>query len=135
MPQYDYRIATGHGVALGSLTNVETLLTLAPVSALVDPYPVRVRVLSGREYGHGTINLTWRFRALPVAYFKVIEDTFHTSGTVVSAAVTIYTRRANRATYTRYNAWSILPQPEAEYTYNERFVYDLEWRFTGLVAL
>jgi hypothetical protein len=139
MALYDYRIAINHGVSLGSLTNVETLLSLNNRSvikaALVNTFPVRTKVLSGRVFGDGAINLVWACDILPIAAIKTIEDTFHTNGTVVSTAVTIYTRQANRATYSRFNAYSILPIPGEDYTYNEFYAYNLRWQFTNLVAL
>jgi hypothetical protein len=135
---YDYRIGVGAGLALGSLTNIETLLALRGSvfrAAVVNTFPVRTKVLSGKVYGDGAIGLVWQSAAIPIAAIKSIEDTFHTNGTVVSAPVTIYTRQANRATYTRYSAYSILMIPGEDYTYNEFFAYDVRWQFTNLVAL
>ena len=139
MALYDYRIAANHGVALGSLTNVETLLSLnnrtVIKAAYVNTFPVRTRVLSGKEYGDGAIPLVCLADILPIAAIKTIEDTFHTNGTVVSAPVTIYSRQVNRATYTRYNAYSLLMIPGEDYTYNEFYAYNVRWRFSNLVAL
>lgn len=144
MALYDYRWATGHGVALGSLVNVEDDLLpytrgvrIAPKTQPVDPFPVRVKTLDGLVHGDGAINHAWTFAALPIAALDYIIDTYlvTTGSQVVSKAITIYTRRHDRLTYTRYNAYLVLPQPDADYTYNKKLVFNLRLTFSNLVAL
>lgn len=135
MAFYDYRIALGHNVALGSLSNIENLVRFAPRSQPVDVFPVRRTVLSGAVIGAGTINHTWTWDILPIADLKRIEDTFFANGAVTFANVTIYTRRHNRALYARYNAIAILPQPGQDYEYTRRYARNLRWQFRNLVAL
>jgi hypothetical protein len=136
MTVYSYAIAANWNVALVSLTNVETLCGLPPLVGLVNRYPIRTRVLSGREYGDGTLSLTWSFGLMSSSLFKsAIRDTLHTNGTVVSAQVTLYTREADGNTYNRWNAWSHLPIQGEDYTYRERFMENLSWRFTLVTQL
>jgi hypothetical protein len=134
MAIYDYRIAAGTDVALVSLTNVEDLLTFAPRSQPVDIYPVRRTVLSGAVVGNGTVNHVWTWAVLPIADVKLLEDTFFTSGTVVSANVTIYTRRHDRAAYTRYNAIAVLPQPGQDFEYDRKYARNVRLTFRNLTA-
>ncbi len=142
MPTYSYSIAVGHNVALASLTNIENIpqfqyhgAALPPSTQPVDLFPVRERVLSGKEIGGGTINHVWTWQVLPIAALEYIEDTFLSSGTVTWANVTIYTRKHNQQTYGRFNAYIILPQPNVDYTYRQRRVLNLNLRFRNLVAL
>lgn len=136
----EYAIALGSSVALSGLLNVQVLFGRAVWTPNrnkpVDPYPTRIQTLGGRVVGEGRINHEWLFAALPITKLKIIEDTYHTNGTVVSAQVTIYTRLHNRAAYQRYNAWSILPQPGEDYEIGAHgYIRNLRWRFTNLVAL
>ncbi len=108
----DHRIATGHGVALGSLTNVEDIsqfqyqgVGLYPTSPIIDPYPVRTRVLSTKEYGDGAIPHEWFWNLLPQVAVEYIYDTYMSGGTVVTNNATIYTPRFDYDDWVRYNAY------------------------------
>lgn len=135
MALYDYRIALGSNVALGSLSNIESILApyadgriLAPAVQPVNPFPVRTVLMNGRTRGDGRIDLVWSWNVMPILAFKYIQDTFFSSGTVVSAAVTIYTRRHDRNTYQRYNAYATLPTG----TYDRNTMRGVAWVFTNL---
>jgi hypothetical protein len=110
MTYYDYRWATGHDVALASLTNVENDLA---TYAVQKPFAIRSQpvntfsqvreTLDGYVIMDGLFDHTWQISALTRAGVKYIEDTYMTSNE--STAITIYTRRHNRESYTRYNAY------------------------------
>jgi len=134
MAQYSYAIAAGWNVALVSLTNVETLLGVPPRTQPINRYPVREKVLSQREYGHGARFHVWEFdEGIKKAKLEILEDTYLTSGTVVSAQVTIYTREHIQNTYTRWNAWLYLPLVNQDYTLDRGLCRNLRVRF-GLVT-
>lgn len=124
-PSADYRIALNHDVALASLANIQTTLypynyrvsggLKKPVgiwSPVLDPYPVRTQAGDSWETGDGFVNTYW---LLTLALFgvKALMDTYFTSGTVVSANATIYTRRHLHNDYVRYNAIIHLPSSGA----------------------
>lgn len=139
---YDYRIAVGSSVALGSLINVEDLLwpytnprRIVPRSQPVSAFPVRTVLGSGRERGDGTINHAWEFTALNKAAVDYLHTYLWSSGTVVSTAVTIYTRQHELDQYTRYNAYAVLPVPGQDIEYIRQGVLRLTVRFSDLVAL
>src|SRR5574338_803381 len=113
---YDYRIAVGSSVALGSLINVEDLLwpytrprRIVPRSQPVNAFPVRTTLGSGRVRGDGAINHAWEFTAIPVAAVDYLMTYLFSSGTAVSTAVTISTRRHELDDYARFNAYAVLP--------------------------
>lgn len=139
---YDYRIAVGSSVALASLQNVEDLLLpytaprrIVPRSQPVNAFPQRVLLGSGRERGDGAISHSWEFTALPVAAVNYLMTYLFSGGTVVSTAVTIYTRLHDRQTYARYNAWAALPVPGQDMEYLRQGVMRLTLRFNNLEAL
>ncbi len=144
MPRYSYAIASGHNVALVSLTNIETLwlpytmgIEVPVISNPVNPYPVKSRMGSGRIRGDGDIDHEWLVSSLPLAALDYLIDTLLvTSGNVVkSKAVTIYTRKHDRGAYARYNTYLTLPAPEEDYDLNQELVNDLHLRFTKLIPL
>lgn len=141
MPIYSYAWATGHDVALASLTNIETDLatyapgrTLAPRTQAVARFPQRLISLDGVEVGFGDISHEWTFAALPADAFQYIVSTYCNSDGS-GAAVTIYTRRHDLDNYGRYNAYLAYPQPIEDYSYRNQYVLDVRLRFTGLEAL
>lgn len=135
-PQYDYRLASGWNVALASMTNIETLLLAVvplrrlPPASVLDRYPQRATVLSGRTFGDGPARLEWRWDVLPMAALRRIQDTY-LSGSVVSAQVTVYTRDpdAGATSYVRANAYLTRPQPGTDYTMRQNRALDLTLRF------
>ena len=139
---YDYRIAVGSSVALASLQNVEDLLLpyttprrIVPRSQIPDLFPVRTTLGSGRTRGDGAATGSWEFTALPVAAVDYLMTYLWAGGTVVSTAVTIYTRRHDLGTYARYNAWAVLPVPGQDLEYLRQGVLRLTIRFNNLAAL
>ena len=144
----DYRWALGSSVALASLVNFEDDVkpnnrkvaggTLYPViiqSQPVNAFPVRTLALSGKERGDGIITQVWSV-ALAELGWQYVLDTYLSSGTVVNAAMTIYTRRADLGDHARYNANLTLPDPERGEVQRLRTgVYRVQLRFTNLVAL
>ena len=138
---YDYRIAVGSSVALGSLVNVEDLLfpytkplRLAPRSQPVNLYPIRTQLGSGRERGDGTIAHIWEFSAIKLAAINYLLHTYLFASSV-STAVTIYTRLHSANSYARYNAYAVLPVPGQDLEYIRQGVFRLTLRFNDLVAL
>lgn len=119
--RFQYAFALGSNVALASLNNVENHLgsvnrrevggALTPVSIvspLLDLFPIRDTLLDGGERGDGLVNHEWML-TLCTYGLKFYLDTYFASGATVEVAMTIYTRRHELATYTRYNAKAILP--------------------------
>ena len=142
MSFYDYRIAVGSNVALGSLSNIEDILwphtkplRIAPRSQPPNLYPVRTTLGSGRVRGDGLIQATWEFTGIKVSAVNYLLNTYLFSGGVVSTAVTIYTRLHSANTYARYNAWAVLPVPGQDIEYIRQGVFRLVLNFSDLVAL
>jgi hypothetical protein len=146
-PIYSYAWAAGHGVALASLTNVETdignfnyrvagaaFTRVAIQSQPVDAFPVRTVLDAGYERGDGRIDHAW-VMTLAKYGIKRILDEFLSSGTVVSASVTINTRRHELDDYKRWNAYLILPKPGQDIEYIRADVFRVTLRFQNLVAL
>lgn len=144
----DYAIAAGHNVALASLNTIEThvgqqnrkvangrLFKVGISSPVLDLYPVRVSLLSGRERGDGFINHEWNVRLVTLGA-KFLLNTYLSNMTVVSSAVTIYTRRHVQGDYARYNAYLILPSREAgDITALGNDWFNIRLRFRNLEAL
>lgn len=124
MPIYDFRIAAGWDVALGSLTNVETIVT----SDHRHFYPPDV--YPGYDDGHENVRgdemvayngfplLPWRFS---IFYSIQRYYLYHTiNGDSNTGKVTIYTlTNKGDTTYTRGNAIMYLPplaQAQKNYT-------------------
>ena len=112
----EYALAAGSGVALATLTAIEYTLyrqnrqtasgprfRVGIMSQPVDEYPIRDVPLSGKERGDGMIVHEWNL-LLATYGVKYLLDTYLTSATVVSTAVTINTRMHILATFKRYNA-------------------------------
>jgi hypothetical protein len=139
---YSYSIALGSGVALVSLLNIEDVLypytaprRIVPRSQPVNAFPQRVLLGSGRERGDGALAHAWEFTAIPAEAVHYLNTWLFSGGTVVSTAVTIYTRRHELEAYARYNAWATLPLPGQDMEYIRQGVLRLVLRFTDLVAL
>jgi hypothetical protein len=146
-PIYSYAWAAGHGVALASLTNVETdignfnyrvagaaFTRVAIQSQPVDAFPVRTMLDAGYERGDGRIDHAW-VMVLALFGVKRVLDAYLSSGTVVSAAMTISTRTHELDAYKRYNCYLTLPKPGQDIEHIRGGVYRVTWRFTGLTAL
>lgn len=143
----DYRIASGHNVALAGLQNIVTLiqqrtgrlLLIAPRSQPVNWFPVETPLGSGRVAGDGKPMHEWVFDGLPIAAFTYILQTYlYTSGAKVkSKAVTIYTPTFDEGdgVYSRFNAYLVYPTPGDDYEYTRKNVISYRMRFTHLVEL
>lgn len=125
-----YAWALGHGVALASLNNFANqvgnvnrrtadgpLFNVGVVSSMPDYYPIHTVPLSGKVRGDGVINIYWE-TVLGNLGWQYIRTNYFGGGSVVSPAVTIYTRRHDLGTYQRYNAYAELPSPA-----NETLIY------------
>ena len=143
MSFYDYRLAVGSSVALASLSNVEDILypytkplRLPPRSNVVNLYPVRTIMGSGRERGDGTVFHAWEFDALPAQAVNFLLYSYLFSGGAISTAVTLYTKRhdMNNA-YARFNAYAVLPVPGQDLEHLRNGVCRVTLRFNDLVAL
>lgn len=111
----DYRIAAGNGVALGSLTNIESITPTndrrfkPPRSmGLRNPGVYRVRG-NGTVYIAGFPSTVWLFEPMTWLQYEYFNSTWLNSA--YSGLVTIYTLSAKN-TYTRYNAVATLPKPD-----------------------
>lgn len=138
---YSYSIAVGSSVALGSLINMEDLIypytkprRITVRSQVVNLYPVRTVTGSGRERGDGTINHAWEFTGINQTAVNYLYSYLWT-GSVVSTAVTIYTRLHQSATYARYNAYAVRPLPTQDVEYLRAGVFRMVIRFSNLEAL
>lgn len=142
MPFYSYSIAVGSSVALASLSNIEDVLypytkprRIAPRSMIPDMYPVRTTLGSGRVRGDGSVQAAWEFTGIPKAAVDYLMTYLWSSGTVVSTAVTIYTRQHELDQYVRANAYAVLPVPGQDIEYLRQGVFRMVIRFNDLVAL
>ena len=145
---YEYAIAAGWGVALAALNNIEThigqqnrkdiggrLYPLSISSLILDLFPVRTVLQSGRERGDGFINHEWNLRLVTYGA-RYLLFTYLTNMTVVSKQVTIYTRRHINGDYARYNAYLVLPSRVAgDITALGANTYNVRLRFTKLEEL
>ena len=144
---YSYAWAAGHNVALASLHNVETdigarnrrdansaLRRVGISSQPVDAFPIRRRVMSGRERGDGNIAHEWTM-ILAALGVKYVLTQYLSSGTVASAAMTINTRRHELGDYARYNCYLVLPKPGEDIEYLRSGVFRVRWRFVDLEKL
>lgn len=132
MALYDYRWATGHDVALSSLTNVEDDLAtyqinstiIVPRTQPVNPFSQETISLDGYQVRDGLTNHEWIMTGLSRTAVKYIEDTY--MNTNKSAEITIYTRRHNRDAYQRYNAFiapfTFDPESYGGYAFDELII-------------
>lgn len=119
MAIYDYRIASGQNLPLGSLTNVEDITPTGDRSfyppqtfGSYDPGAARLRP-DGSVYHAGFPSVVWKWRSMTRDQYKYLQDTYCNGG--YSGTVTIYTRTEDDSAYERYNATLRLPKmPEAD---------------------
>lgn len=148
MPTPDYRWGAGAAVALAALKNVFTELypyntqrtgqmpaRFGVVSPPLDDLPVRFVKGSGREGGGGQIDHEWNLTITARAYTYVL-NTYLSGGSAVDAAMTIYTRRHDLDTYTRYSCYLVKPsRTMGDLEYINQNVLQVRFRFRKLVAL
>jgi hypothetical protein len=145
MPLYDYRIGSGHGLALGSLTNIENLIwpyvrprLVAPSSPPINWAPVKTQLMDGSRSGDGRVDHVWEFSVLPLTALDYLIDLLLTTGGVIvdSKACTIYTPDWEAGgTSVRCNAYILRPQPGIDYTRRGRKAIGLRWPFQDLRVL
>lgn len=143
----DYRIASGHNIALASLQNVSTLIRtltgrqqmIAPNSQPVNPFPVETPVGDGYVIGGGKPNHEWVIGSVSILFLNHLLGNYLTTDAALvnSKEVTIYTPVFDIQTglYKRYNAILLKPRPIEDFTYTRKRTVDLRLRFTHLVAL
>jgi len=110
------------------------LFPVAVPTQPIDLFPVRGFVYSGRERGDGFVTHDMQL-VLATGGLKHVLDTYLSSGSIVSAAMTVYLRRHELDTYARYNCYLSLPKPKQDITYVRQGVFRVTWRLTNLEAL
>lgn len=139
IPQYEYAIGVGHGLPLGSLTNVELLVApgdwrnFYPPNAYsaFNPGVPRVRLDSYRDFT-GFNSMVWNFELLTRAQYHYLKDVYCIGGGY-TGTVTINSPNEN-GTYTRYNAVMNIPTPaELDRNYKENQKFQIQ--FIRLSAL
>lgn len=145
-----YAWQSGLNQPLGSLINIANQLygynyratngarhNVGISSPIVDLQPVRTMLAAGYERGDGRVDHEWNM-TISVVAFDFIMDTYLSSGTLVKAAMTIYTRRHETGLnqYARYNAYLIKPsRVRGDIEYLRGNMVRARFPFTGLVAL
>lgn len=124
-----YKVATGHGVALGSLATIvpqpRADITVAPVQ--------RNYAVSGSVHEQGLwIDLQWSMLD-PVSEYTTLLTAFGLTS-VLFANVTVLVPNHVYAD-TRYNGIAIRPQQGVEIRRSEYFLRDITIRVIQLVAL
>lgn len=123
----DYRIAAGHGVALGSLTVLRPQPRATPVRGIQTTYG-----LTGTRHLMG-LYCEWTFGAMVTQTEYAALLTTMGLGSLDEASVTIYTQ-SERLVYTRYNANIVLPEMGREVDRNRGFI-EVTFTLTRLEAL
>lgn len=123
-----YRVADGHGVALGSLTVMSPQPQGDPVAPVLRSHGV-----SGVVHNQGKFAV-WRYSHLASVAEYLAVLTLIGLHNADSNDVTIYTRD-ERFAFTRYNAKAILPQPMVDMRWQEYFPRGIDIYFIKLVAL
>ena len=141
----NYMWSPAHDVALGSLVHVGTQLLpynrrmtgsarhyVGIKSPPPSSYPVRDVALSGKPRGDGFVNTSWTM-VLGALAVKFVEDYLFSGGAVVSAEVTIYTRRHQQGDYVRKNAYIEIPdEANGTLSYLQQNVFRVEYRLHNL---
>lgn len=125
----DYRVLTGHGVALGSLVAVNpqprTDATTQPV--------LRSDAISGAIHEQGLfIDLLWS-AIFTASDYAALLDQFGV-GAALNANVTVYVPNYEYV-YTRYNGVAIRPEQGASVRRSDYYIRDVVIRIKNLVAL
>ena len=123
-----YRVATGHGVALGSLT----VLSPQPRSTGVQSTR-RTAGADGSVYDEAKfVILEYNFIEDPTAYSALL--TLFGVNAVLYANVTVYLRN-EVFTFARYNGIAVRPQPGADMDWDRFFPRNLRLLVKDLAAL
>lgn len=125
----DYRVATGHGVALGSLA---VIVPQPRTDATVQPV-LRSDAVSGAVHEQGLfIDLLWSALFTATEYTTLLTAFGLTS--VLYANVTVYIPNA-AFSYARYNGVAIKPHMGTDIRRTEYYIRDVTIRIKSLVAL
>lgn len=141
----DYRIASGHSVALASLNQIENqlfqqnrrvsggkLYRVGIRSSILNLHSVRQVALSGKERRSGFGVVVWEM-TLAVYGLKFWMDTYLSE--TVSMPVTIYTRKHQAASFVRCNALAHPLDPDGDIEYLRQGVFRVRQRFGDVTAL
>lgn len=137
----EYAVGVGWNAVEEDMVLIADLVGQPPVSQPVDEHPIAEMTLDAQERSQGTISHAFDFLDfIPALKIKVIEDTFHSGGTVENAPVTLRARIHHRGIYQRYNCYSILPKAGRDFTILDfmvegELVATLRWRFNKLEAI
>lgn len=140
---FDYAFAAGWNIPLGSLSNTEETFgsrnrsasgVLYPITIRSQPvrlYPVATPMESGRVRGDGHVSHLWEMWMYNTASSYVMS-----LFTAASVKWTIYTRRHDLATYTRFNCWAVMPGvlQEGDLVYLNKDYLSVNIHFTDLVV-
>jgi len=143
-----YAYAIGSSIALASLNNFENhyhsvnrklvdgkLYPVVIASPILDFYPIRRLSQAGIESGDGRVDHEWNV-VLCTYGVKTLYDEWWSSGSVVSTAVTLNTRRFERGDYVRVNAYAVQPSRNAgDIEYLRHNLFRVRIRFHSLVVL
>lgn len=112
MTIYDYAIAAGWDAT--SLTNVESIVTYAPIGKPIPLGSVRRTTLNQQAQTNGTKTITWSWAAMSKADFQALVTFIWGDFYTESANMTIDTRNRGEA-FERGNVVAILPVEGEDY--------------------
>ncbi len=125
----DYRVATGHGVALGSLVAVNP----QPRTDATTQAVLRSDALSGAVHEQGLyIALQWS-AIFTASDYAALLDQFGV-GAALNANVTVYVPNFEYV-YTRYNGIAVRPQQGIDVRRTDYYIRDVTILIKNLVAL
>lgn len=141
----DYRYASGHNTALGSLTVLRTNSNFRtggkvylPIAQSIEWFPVRRVSPNGNVRGGGRIDVDWLFTSLPRATVDYLLTTFYGWGStkVAVALLTIYTPDMADNVWYHMNTYSelIVPRDYDAFRGGDVFVNNVIWRHRKLTA-
>lgn len=133
-----YGMAAGYNVADASIQTFKTQLLsyldgipFVIRSQPVNRYPVRTTLLSSAVYGDGTPLHTLIIPVLSRSAHARLQTVYLSSGSLLSAKVTLRTRLHDLDTWSRYNAYFVLynPAEDGDYPEGEGEFQNLQLRF------
>lgn len=141
----DFRFASGHNIALGSLTVLRTNSyfrsggrALIPIAQSIDWFAIRRTSPDGYTSGGGRIDVDWVFPDLPRATVDYLLATYYgwASTKVATALLTIYTPDMADNAWHRMNTYSelIVPREYDAYRGGDVSVSGVIWRHRKLTA-
>lgn len=125
----DYRVATGHNIALGSLTAVDP----QPRTDATTQAVMRSDAVSGAVHEQGLfIDLLWS-AIFTATEYQALLDQFGV-GAALNANVTVYVPNFEY-TYARYNGVAVRPEQGVTVRRTDYYIRDVTIRIKNLVAL